>query len=181
MKIYTRTGDQGETSLRGGPRVAKDILRIEVCGTVDELNCVLGLVRAHGVSARVDQLLDRVQNDLFSIGTELASPDPVARGTRSIGPQHVARLEGEIDQFQGLLPPLTQFILPGGTPAAATLHVARAVCRRAERRLVALARQGDQEVSSSLLAYLNRLSDLLFVLARAANQEAGREDEPWRK
>ena len=181
MKIYTRSGDQGETSLLGGPRVAKDVLRIETCGTVDELNCVLGLARAHGVSARVDQSLDRVQNELFSIGTELASPDPVVRGTCTIGPQHVAHLEADIDGYQAALPPLDQFILPGGTLAAATLHIARAVGRRAERRLVALARQGDQEVSSSLLAYLNRLSDLLFVLARAANQEAGREDEPWRK
>lgn len=181
MKIYTRTGDQGETSLLGGPRVAKDILRIEVCGTIDELNCVLGLVRAQGVSERIGQVLDRVQNELFSMGAELASPDPVARGTRTIGPQHVAHLEADIDGYQAALPPLTQFLLPGGTPAAATLHVARAVCRRAERHLVSLARQGDQEVSSSLLAYLNRLSDLLFVLARAANQEAGREDVPWRK
>lgn len=181
MKIYTRTGDQGETSLLGGPRVAKDILRIEVCGTVDELNCVLGLVRAQSVSERIGQVLDRVQNELFSMGAELASPDPVARDTRTIGPQHVAHVEADIDGYQAALPPLIQFILPGGTPAAATLHVARAVCRRAERRLVGLARRGDQEVSSSLLAYLNRLSDLLFVLARAANQEASREDVPWRK
>jgi cob(I)alamin adenosyltransferase len=181
MKIYTRSGDQGDTSLLGGARVAKDVLRIETYGTVDELNCVLGLVRAQGVSERIDQVLDRVQNELLSVGAELASPDPVARGTRIIGPQHVAHLEADIDEYQAVLPPLKQFILPGGALAAATLHVARAVCRRAERHLVALARQDGRAVSLSLIAYLNRLSDLLFVLARAANQEAGREDTLWRK
>ena len=181
MKIYTRTGDHGETSLLGGARVAKDTLRIETYGTVDELNSVLGLVRAHGVSEQIDQVIGRVQNELFSVGAELASPGPVARGTRTVGPQHVAELEADIDQFQALLSPLTQFILPGGTPAAATLHVARAVCRRAERHLVAFARQEGPTVSTALIAYLNRLSDLLFVLARAANHEAGCRDVLWRK
>jgi cob(I)alamin adenosyltransferase len=182
MKIYTRTGDQGETSLFGGPRVSKDVLRLEACGTVDELNSLLGAARAATLPEDLDRLLDRLQNELFELGAELAAVDPIARGTRTLGPPHVGALEASIDHYQAGLPELRQFILPGGTPAAAQLHVARTVCRRAERRLVSLLRSdGPEQVSSTLITYLNRLGDLLFVLARAANAMAGREDMAWRK
>jgi len=181
MRIYTRTGDQGQTMLFGGPRVDKDVARVEAYGTVDELNAVLGLVRAEPLSADVDQLLARIQGELFEVGAEIASPDPVAQGTRTIGPHHVAALESHIDRFDAGLPPLGEFILPAGTRAAALLHVARTVCRRAERRLVTLVRQNPAEVSRVLLAYLNRLGDLLFVLARQANAAGGQPDVPWRR
>lgn len=179
MKIYTRTGDQGQTALFGGPRVDKDAARVEAYGTVDELNAVLGLVRAEPLTAEADQVLARVQGELFEVGAEIASVDPVARGTRTIGPAHVTALENDIDRFDATLPALRQFILPGGTRAAALLHVARTVCRRAERRLVTLARQSPAQVSLVLVAYLNRLGDLLFVLARHANAAGGKPDVPW--
>ncbi len=181
MKIYTRTGDLGETALFGGPRVGKDMVRIEVCGEVDELNCALGLVRAEGLPEDLDCLLDRLQNELFEVGAELATPDPVKHGTRTIGRRHVQQMESEIDAMAASVPELTAFILPGGTRAAAGLHMARAICRRAERRLVALVRRNDQEVSRVLLAYLNRLSDLLFVLARVVNGRGGCPDTPWQR
>ncbi len=180
MRIYTRTGDQGQTALFGGPRVDKDVARVEAYGTVDELNAVLGLVRAETLAAEVDQVLARIQGELFEVGAEIASVDPVARGTRTIGPGHVAALESDIDRFDAALAPLRQFILPGGTRAAALLHLARTVCRRAERRVVTLARQSPGEISLVLVAYLNRLGDLLFVLARQANAAAGVPDVPWR-
>jgi len=181
MAIYTRTGDSGETGLFAGPRVAKDMPRIEACGAIDELNAGLGVVRAEHLDAEVDRLLDRIQHELFAIGAELATPDPVAHGFRWIAPQHVKALEADIDRCEPSLPPLEQFILPGGSRAASLLHLARTVCRRAERRLVALVRASQEPVSPVLLAYLNRLSDLLFVLARAENQRAGRGDVAWRK
>ena len=181
MTIYTRTGDGGETGLFGGPRVGKDAPRIEACGTLDELGAVLGLVRAEPLPAVVDHLLQRLQNELFEVGAELATPDPVAGGHRTIGPGHVGAMEADIDQHEKALPPLKEFILPCGTRAAAQLHLARAVCRRAERRVVALIRQSDEEISPVLPAYLNRLGDLLFVLARVVNAEAGRPDVPWQK
>ena len=166
MKIYTRTGDLGETGLFGGPRVGKDMARIEAFGTVDELNAVLGVARSETLPDNVEQILQRTQMELSDLGAELASPDPVKQGTRKINREHLATLETEIDQFEGSLPPLDQFILPGGSRAAAQLHLARTVCRRAERRLVTLVRHSQDEISLLLLAYLNRLSDLLFVLAR---------------
>lgn len=179
MKIYTRTGDLGETGLLAGPRVGKDIARIETYGTVDELNAAIGVVRAEDLPESIDRLLDRVQHELFEVGAELATPDPVSRGLRTIGRPQVAALEAEIDSYEARLAPLSAFILPGGTRAAAALHLARTICRRAERRLVALIREAGLEISLDLLAYLNRLSDLLFVLARAANADAGRPDVPW--
>ncbi len=162
MKIYTRGGDRGETGLPGGIRLSKDADRLEACGTVDELSSLLGQVRAAGLPEAIERLLERAQQELIYVGTELASPD-----TQRIGPDRVEALEAEIDGFDETLPPLRDFILPGGTPAAAALHVARAVCRRAERRLVTLAQA--ENVSPNMLAYFNRLGDLLFVLARVAN------------
>lgn len=182
MKIYTRTGDLGETGLFAGPRVGKDIPRIEAYGTVDELNAVLGLARAEGVEASVDALLERIQHELFQAGGELATPNPEKRKGWAIREEQVKALEAAIDSWEAALPPLKDFILPGGTRATAQLHVARTVCRRAERRLVRLLREeGVEAVSLTLLAYLNRLGDLLFVLARVANHQAGTSDIPWRK
>jgi cob(I)alamin adenosyltransferase len=167
MKIYTRTGDSGETGLFGGRRVAKDEPRIEVCGTIDELNCVLGLVRAEQPAEPIDALLERIQHELFEIGAEVAGAESAA------DTGHVKTLEDAIDRFDAPLEPLEGFILPGGGRTAAGLHLARAVCRRAERRLVTLIRQCEQDhdpnrkISPVATAYLNRLGDLLFVLARA--------------
>ena len=181
MKIYTRTGDLGETGLFGGPRVGKDVARVEVYGTVDELSAILGLARAEGLDEDIDRWLERVQNELFEVGAELATPDPVSRGTRTIGPPHIEAMEAEIDRYQQALPPLEHFILPGGTSPAALLHQARTVCRRAERRLVTLLREPSEPVSLVLLAYLNRLGDLLFALARTVNARAGRSDMVWKR
>ncbi len=179
MKIYTRTGDLGETGLFGGPRLGKDAARIETYGTVDELNAVLGLVRAEPLATEILELLARIQAELFEVGAELATVDPVAKRTRTIGPPHVKALEAEIDRWEPTLPPLRNFILPAGVRPAALLHLARAVCRRAERRLVRLVRSSQEPISLVLLSYLNRLGDLLFVLARVANQKAGVVDVPW--
>jgi cob(I)alamin adenosyltransferase len=181
LKIYTKTGDDGGTGLFGGPRVGKDDPRIEAYGTVDELNSVLGNARAVGLPAAIDLLIEQIQNSLFAVGAELATPDPAAHGTNWTGLAQIAALEEMIDQFDGPLPALRQFILPGGTPAAAALHVARSVCRRAERRVVTLARAEPKVAASSIVVYLNRLGDLLFVLARAANHAAGEADVAWHK
>ncbi len=187
MKIYTKTGDDGETGTFGGPRVSKDAPRIEAYGTVDELNAVLGIVRSAGVPTDIDVLLGRIQNELFDVGAELATPDPQAMKLATIGAESIARLEGAIDAFDGALPPLRNFIVPGGTAGAAYLHLARTVCRRAERRVVALSRQSAESAASAagsfqrIVIYLNRLSDLLFVLSRAANFSAGVKDVPWEK
>ncbi len=176
MKIYTRTGDKGETALCGVGRVKKDSLRIEVCGTLDELSAVLGVALAGGLGERIMPIIERLQAELFEIGAEIASPDPVGFGTRRINAENVAALEADIDRFTAGLDELHEFILPGGSMAAAQLHVARTVCRRAERRLVTLIEEEEADISPMLLAYLNRLSDLLFVLARAANAEFGQAD-----
>jgi cob(I)alamin adenosyltransferase len=181
MKIYTRTGDAGETGLFAGPRVRKNDVRIQAYGDVDELNSVLGMARAVTPPVEIDEVLVRIQNELFSIGAELATPEPDAHGTQVISTEHVSALETLIDRFEGDLEPLKQFILPAGTAAAASLHFARAVCRRAERSVVTLADQDGKSVSESLLHYLNRLSDLLFVLSRSANSIAGSPDEVWQK
>jgi cob(I)alamin adenosyltransferase len=177
MKIYTRTGDSGETGLFRGGRVLKDAARIEAYGTVDELNATLGVVRADGLPEDLDAVLGRIQNELFVVGAELARPKPSPGTDPVVDHAGVTRLEQDIDRLEAGLEPLGQFILPGGTPAAAGLHLARTVCRRAERRVVALTRQSGEEVSAQVLTYLNRLGDLLFVLARAANAAAGWEDE----
>ncbi len=142
MKIYTKTGDDGGTGLFGGPRVGKDDPRIEAYGTVDELNSLLGWARAVGLPADIDDCIMRIQNELFAVGAELATPDPAAHGTDWTGPEQIAALEQAIDRLEAPLAPLRQFILPGGTPAAAALHVARTVCRRAERRVVTLSHRG---------------------------------------
>ena len=183
MKIYTKTGDAGETGLFGGGRIPKDSLRVATYGEVDELNAALGLARALDPPEFADVLLQRIQRDLFTIGAQLATPDPdklskaLSRGGAVIGESDIAALEDAIDGHDARLEPLKNFILPGGTPKAATLHLARTVCRRAERAVVALSRR--EQISPAILRYLNRLSDLLFVLARAVNAHAGRPDLKW--
>lgn len=181
MKIYTRTGDEGETGLFGGSRVGKDTDRMEVIGTVDELNAALGVVRAEPIPADLDRLLGRFQNELFEVGAELATADPVAHGTRTIASTHIQTLEADIDRLEQELEPLKVFILPNGSRAGACLHLARAVCRRAERRLVTLIHRSSEPLSRDLLAYLNRLGDLLFVLARVVNARAGQRETPWER
>lgn len=181
MKIYTKTGDAGDTGLFGGPRVRKDDVRIEAYGTVDELNAVLGLARAEPLSEPLGQTLVRVQSELFSVGAELATPDPFKHGTALIGEPHVTRLEQEIDQLEAGLAPLRRFILPAGSRGAAALHLARGVCRRAERRVITLAAGEANLQDGRLVRYLNRLGDYLFVAARYANAEAKIAETEWVK
>ncbi|MFQ5590274.1 MAG: cob(I)yrinic acid a,c-diamide adenosyltransferase [Phycisphaerae bacterium] len=178
MKLYTKTGDDGTTGLVGGSRIRKSELVVRAYGEVDELNAAIGIAIARCADADVVAGLQRVQDDLFSLGCQLATP----AGTDAkmdIHGAHIAVLEGWIDTASAGLPPLRQFVLPGGCDSAAALHMARAVCRRAERTVVALAEH--EPVSAPALAYLNRLSDLLFVLARLANHRAGVGDTPWRR
>lgn len=181
MKIYTRTGDDGSTGLIGGRRVRKSDARLDLYGTVDELNAALGLAALSGEPDLATKLRT-VQGELFVIGSHLATPEgAAARHTASLptlDDAASARLETEIDAAEADLPPLRNFILPGGTEAAARLHLARAVCRRAERLLVAFAEQAP--VPQPILTYLNRLSDWLFVQARWSNRRAGVEDVPWK-
>ncbi len=181
MKIYTKTGDAGETGLFGGGRVSKDHLRVAAYGDVDELNAAVGLAQALEPADFEATLLEAVQRDLFAIGGQLASPEPVkvakALAKAAIGDDRISALERAIDAAEARLQPLEHFVLPGGTPKAGALHLARAVCRRAERAVVRLAR--ETAVPPVILVYLNRLSDLLFVLARRANAEAGRPDVAW--
>ncbi len=177
MRIYTRTGDTGETGLIGGGRVPKDDVRVEAYGTVDELNAVLGFVRSLLTEDDLNALLERIQSQLFDIGAELASPPERAEQFARVGEAEVQALETAIDQLETELEPLRQFILPGGTPAAAGLHLARTICRRAERRVVTLSHHSP--VSKTILQYLNRLSDLLFVMARVVNRRAGVPDGRW--
>jgi len=179
MKIYTYTGDQGSTSLFGGGRVAKCDLRICACGTVDELNAALGVARSMGGAPRVDDILRLLQNRMFDLGAELASPEAKDRGTQFLQDADVAELESFIDSLEEGLPELKAFVLPGGSQAASFLHLSRSVCRRAEREMVALAQVAP--LRDTLLKYVNRVSDLLFVLARTANAEAGVDDVPWEK
>jgi cob(I)alamin adenosyltransferase len=176
VKIYTRTGDAGDTSLLGGSRVAKDDPRIDAYGTVDELNSHLGLVRAVWQGGPIDEALHEVQRDLFEIGAQLSSTSGKFAGVR---PERIAALESAIDEMESELTPLTSFILPGGSAAASHLHVARTVCRRAERLVVAL--RDESEGSSNTLTYLNRLSDYLFVAARLANARMNVADVPWQR
>ena len=181
MKIYTKTGDSGRTGLYGGARVAKDDVRIEAYGTVDELNAFLGLALCETRLLPICETLVQVQNELFCVGAELATPDPTRHGTDIVTDKHVAALERAIDDLQSQLPELRQFILPGGERSACLLHVARGVCRRAERRVVTLAATAENAVSERIIRYLNRLSDYLFVAARAANAAAENPDVPWEK
>ncbi|MEO8167363.1 MAG: cob(I)yrinic acid a,c-diamide adenosyltransferase [bacterium] len=179
MKIYTKTGDKGDTSLFGGQRVPKDALRIEAYGTVDELNSVLGIVRAEKEKAEIDSILDRIQNDLFMLGADLATPrSQTNKSIKRIEAKDSRHLEKTIDRLEEHLKPLKTFILPGGSATAARLHFARTVCRRAERSVVRLSRHED--IGEGITIYLNRLSDLLFVLARYANQAAGVSDTKWK-
>lgn len=179
MKIYTKTGDAGTTGLFGGPRVSKNDARIAAYGSIDELNAVLGIARSVGLHQSQDELLCAVQACLFSIGAELATPDPEKHDLKWSGDADVERLEKWIDQVDPTLAPLRNFVLPGGSPAASHLHLARTVCRRAEREVVTLL--SDPRISnvSHIVIYLNRLSDLLFVMARQANQLASVPDVPW--
>jgi cob(I)alamin adenosyltransferase len=187
MKIYTKTGDAGDTGLFAGPRVRKDDLRIEAYGTVDELNAVLGLARSQSavgqskMPSEIDSLLVDIQHRLFDLGAQLATPNPNAGGTNLITAKHIESLEQAIDRFDSQLPPLKNFILPGGTLAASWLHLARTVCRRAERHVVTLLQREQKKIAPEVLIYLNRLSDLLFVLARAVNHAAGQGDVAWQK
>jgi len=178
LKIYTRTGDSGETSLFDGTRVEKNDARVDAYGEVDELNACIGLARACGSDAEIEAELIHLQRDLFALGAQLADPGEklAARVTKAVlGDDDVARLEQLIDRFEAQLPPLRRFILAGGSPSGAALHVARAVCRRAERRMVAL----RPAVDGVLVRYVNRLSDLLFVLARVVNHRAGAVETEW--
>jgi cob(I)alamin adenosyltransferase len=181
-RIYTRTGDSGETGLFGGQRVRKDDVRVEAYGTVDELNAQLGIAVSVSQDSDLARLITHIQHDLFSLGADLATPESAGEkhGRVSIdrmddGP--VTFLEGEIDRLESELTPLTRFILPGGCQLAAQLHLARTVCRRAERRCVRVL--NSETANPNIVRYLNRLSDLLFVMARAANAHASVADVPW--
>jgi len=179
VKIYTKAGDTGETSLLGGARVPKDDVRVVAYGDVDETNAAIGMVRALA-QPPLDQLLFGVQKDLFAIGAQLADPThkvAARRAKAAVTAVHVRRIEKAIDAREEKLPPLRSFVLPGGTPTASLLHQARTVCRRAERSVVTLAREGD--VDPRIVAYLNRLSDLLFVLARFENHRGGVDEPRW--
>lgn len=187
MKIYTKTGDRGETSLFGGKRVSKDDLRIEAYGTVDELNSLIGIVRSFasdpGQSGEdgiqlIERMLTRVQDQLFVLGADLATPaDVKSTALKRIAPEDCSYLERSIDETDAQLQELKSFVLPGGSKSAAFLHHARTVCRRAERRVISMKNRG--EASQETVIYLNRLSDLLFVLARYANKAAGTREILW--
>ncbi|CAN5912923.1 cob(I)yrinic acid a,c-diamide adenosyltransferase [soil metagenome] len=180
-RIYTKTGDAGTTGLIGAGRIDKDAPRIAAYGTVDELNAALGVVHAStGLDPETRARIARLQEDLFVVGSALADPDPDGPYHRAVGPNFAASLEQGIDELQATLPPLTCFILPGGTPEAAGVHLARTICRRAEREIVHLQKQPGEHVPNDLLVYLNRLGDFLFVLARAINQRASVADIPWK-
>ena len=181
LKIYTKTGDDGQTGLFGGGRVDKDHPRVDAYGEIDELNAVLGMARAVELMPRIDEVLVPIQRDLFSIGALLSTPDrdkmrEQLRKAR-LDDERIAELERAIDACELELEPLRSFILPGGTPKSAVLHVARTVCRRAERKVVALRREA--ELPELVVIYLNRLSDLLFMLARVANRRAGAGEVTW--
>ena len=179
MKIYTKTGDTGETSLFDNTRVSKADARVDAYGEVDELNACLGVARAGGVDEEIGALIESLQKDLFALGARLADPSVriAARVEKVvIGSEAVERLELTIDRLEATLPPLRRFILPGGSPAGAALHLARTICRRAERRVIGL---GSNAVDPILLVYMNRLSDLLFVMARVVNHRAGVAETEW--
>jgi cob(I)alamin adenosyltransferase len=179
VKIYTKTGDAGETSLFDQTRVLKSDARVDAYGEVDEMNAALGVARAAGLDAEIAAIVEELQKDLFALGARLADPSAriAPRVTKAaIGDAHIARLEQTIDRLEQELPPLKRFILPGGTPAGAVLHLARTICRRAERRVVAL---GSDAVERAVIVYLNRLSDLLFVMARVVNHRSGAPETEW--
>lgn len=178
MKIYTKTGDDGSTSLFSGGRVLKAHLRVEAYGTVDELNSVIGVVRAAHPHPESDGWLAQVQRQLFHLGADLATPlDSKSDWVVRVKPEQIQWLEAIIDRMTAELPALTSFILPGGSPAAAQMHIARTVCRRAERLAVAL--REHEDLSEQVVPYLNRLSDFLFTLARWENMQAGISEDKW--
>lgn len=178
-RIYTRNGDQGQTSLGGGQRVPKDDLRVQAYGTVDELNSIIGVAVASGLCQRLNDVLPVIQNELFHLGSDLCflEADKQKYAIPQIELRHVEALERLIDEMTALVGPLENFILPGGSPGAAHLHVARTVCRRAERETAALARQ--ETIGAHVLTYLNRLSDTLFVMARYENHQKGIAEPLW--
>lgn len=178
MKVYTKTGDGGETGLYGGTRVSKASMRVSAYGAIDELNSVLGVARTHPIDEPTDALLARIQSELFDLGAELASRPGKDFGIPPIDDPQIEALETAIDKVEEEVPPLKLFVLPGGCPGAAHLHVARCVCRRAERAIVALS--AEEDVRPAVIRYVNRLSDLLFVLARLANLRASVPDVPWK-
>lgn len=177
MKIYTKKGDAGETSLFGGTKTKKSNVRIRAYGTVDELNSTIGMVLSYSLSKTGNTILAQVQNDLFVVGATLATPDPKKSRINQVGQSEISSLEKWIDKLETDLSPLKSFILPGGAGAGATLHFARTVCRRAERETVELA--DKEEIPADAIIYLNRLSDLLFVLARYENKQQGEKETPW--
>lgn len=177
MKIYTKKGDQGTTSLFGGASIGKNSMRINAYGTVDELNSILGIVLTHPVSERGEAILKELQHQLFILGADLATLPSKKTKVDRISGNEIKKLEDWIDELDEQLPALTSFILPGGAPAGATLHQARTVCRRAERHAVAL--KTENPVSDEVIMYLNRLSDLLFVMARFENRNAGEPETKW--
>lgn len=183
MRIYTRTGDSGDTGLFGGGRVSKNHPRVEAYGDVDELNAAIGFARSIEQMARIDEVLVSVQRDLFAIGALLATPDREKMRQHlekaRVDDERIAQLEHAIDDGDRELEPLRSFIVPGGSPKAAALHVARTVCRRAERRVVALSESESNEIPAVVVIYLNRLSDLLFTLARVANRRGGAGEVTW--
>ncbi|MCW5947161.1 MAG: cob(I)yrinic acid a,c-diamide adenosyltransferase [Fimbriimonadales bacterium] len=176
-KIYTRTGDTGQSGLIGGSRVSKSSPRLAAIGDVDEANAAIGVALSCGVSPDIADCLSRVQNELFDLGAMLATPKEGNYRTSQVSPSQISRLEAEIDEFTSQVPPLTHFILPGGSPTAAQLHFCRTVVRRAERSVVALAE--EEEIPPEAIIYLNRLSDLLFTLARTVNRRSGVEEVKW--
>ena len=178
-RIYTKTGDKGLTGLGGGRRVSKDSARVAAYGTVDELNSTIGVALALGLTDRLTSELATIQNELFDLGSDLCWPDDDERrgAIPTVQPHHVERLERLIDELNAVVGPLTNFLLPGGSPGAAQLHVARTVCRRAEREVVPLAR--DESIGEHVLTYINRLSDALFVMARYENHERGAVEPLW--
>lgn len=178
MKIYTKTGDHGDTSLFGGQRVSKNHSRIMAYGTVDELNSILGICRAGNPDSELEEILGRIQNELFVLGADLATPPEKNAKIERIGFKHVNRLEEDIDRLEKVLEPLRTFILPGGSSVAAHLHLARTVCRRAERSCFNC--RQSEIVSEEALIFLNRLSDLLFVMARYQNRSQNISDVAWK-
>jgi cob(I)alamin adenosyltransferase len=180
MKIYTKTGDAGQTGLVGTDRVAKNSPRIEAIGTIDELNSHIGLLRSYPIDDDLDEILFQIQNDLFQIGAITATPSNSDSKIESLPDQRIAQLENMIDRLQQSLLPLENFILPDGTPVAAATHLARSVCRRSERRLLSLIDETGNGKLGQVLIYLNRLSDLLFVLARTFNARGKYTESIWR-
>ncbi len=178
MKIYTKTGDDGTTGLFGGGRRSKASLRVESYGTVDELNSMIGVVRSENTDAEIGEMLERIQNDLLSVGADLATPaENESKSVLRVGQPMIGQIEQWIDLLEARLPELRNFILPYGAMTASLLHLARAVCRRAERLIVRLSQ--DEEINALIVIYVNRLADLLFVMARYSNASVGRQDSVW--